>query len=357
MMYHKVFKEIFFKLSPEVSHNISEYGLRILPYCPFSSRYYLSKVIKNPILSQSILGINFNNPVGLGAGFDKNGTMIKAISLLGFGFTEIGTITREKQKGNIRPRLFRFEEEESIQNSMGFNNNGVYHIMPNIKKLYPYNIPIGVNIGKSKSTELEYAVEDYKELIKISHQYCDYIVINISSPNTKKLRDLENESFIKKIFTIAKKITTKPILLKISPDMIAENAIRLSLVAVEHGANGIIANNTTQDYSILKNSKNFGGISGEAMREKSYKFFKDIAIELYNKTILISVGGVNSGEEAYKRIKAGASLVQLYSGLIFKGPSLVNNINKTLIELLNNDNLQNISEAIGLDYMNRFNDK
>ena len=350
MLYNKVFKKLLFKINPEISHTISEYGLRISTYCPFITKYCLSKNVNSTILSQSLFGINFNNPVGLAAGFDKNGTMIKAMPLLGFGFTEIGTITIDRQKGNKKPRLFRFEESESIQNSMGFNNSGVCHIIPNLKKLYPYKIPIGINIGKSKSTPIEEATKDYIELIKISNQYCDYIVINISSPNTEKLRNLENEDFIKKIFILARKITQKPILLKISPDILVENAIRLSLVAIEYGASGIIATNTTQNYSILKNSKNFGGISGEALKDKSYKFFRSISQELYNKTILISVGGINSGEEAYRRIKAGASLIQLYSGLIFKGPSLINDINNSLIQLLKQDNLTHISEAVGLDF-------
>jgi dihydroorotate dehydrogenase len=209
---------------------------------------------------------------------------------------------------------------------------------------------MGINIGKNKLTFEEDALDDYEILFRAFKNYGDYIVINISSPNTPGLRDLQNEAFIKAIFTMAKEITTQPVLLKIAPDMEPEAAIALCKTAVEAGAAGIIATNTTIDYSLTPHAKDFGGISGALLTEKSYQLFKAIGKELYGKTLLISVGGIDSAEEAYRRIKAGASLVQVYSMLVYRGPALIKEINEGLIKLLQKDGYKHISEAIGADY-------
>jgi len=275
--------------------------------------------------------------------------MIRAMQILGFGFSEIGTITPKPQKGNPKPRMFRHVEEESIQNAMGFNNDGLFKIQKRLKKRYPFTTPIGVNIGKNKLTPESDAIDDYTTLIKALHNLGDYMIINISSPNTPGLRDLQNEEFITKLFQEAKKITTKPILLKIAPDMELTDAVNLTKMAVKCGADGIIATNTTIDYSLVKNPKSIGGLSGAVLKEKSFKIFEAIAKELYGKTILISVGGVDSAKEAYKRIKAGASLVQILSGLVFHGPNMIMNINKELTELIIADGYKNITQAIGAD--------
>jgi len=301
------------------------------------------------MLTQELFGREFANPVGLGAGFDKNGQYITSMPTLGFGHTEIGTVTPLPQKGNPKPRLFRLVSQNSIQNAMGFNNKGAEYMLKRLKKLYFFDYPIGVNIGKNKLTSEENALDDYKILFETFKDHGDYIVINISSPNTPGLRDLQNEKFIKDIFTIAKKITTQPVLLKIAPDMTPKDAITLCKSAIDAGAAGIIATNTTIDYSLSDDpeTKDFGGISGKLLKEKSFKLFESIAKELHNKTLLISVGGIDSAEEAYRRIKAGATLVQVYSMLVYKGPSLIRDINLGLIELLKADGYNHISEAIG----------
>jgi dihydroorotate dehydrogenase len=306
--------------------------------------------INNSMLTQELFGTTFHNPIGLGAGFDKNATMVKAMVAMGFGYTEIGTMTPKPQAGNPKPRLFRYPEEESIQNAMGFNNKGAYEVIQNLKKVYPYSIPIGASIGKNKLTAEIDALKDYETLIKSFKDISDYMVVNISSPNTPNLRDLQNEEFIKAVFSMAKDITNTPILLKIAPDMEVDTAIALCNTAVEYGADGIVATNTTQDYSLLPNPKDFGGISGAVMSDKSYELFKRISRELYDKTTLISVGGISDAQDAYRRIKAGASLIQILSGFIFKGPSMCKNINEELIELLKEDGYSNISEAIGVDF-------
>jgi len=304
------------------------------------------------MLKQEIFGRTFQNPVGLGAGFDKDGQYITAMPTMGFGFTEIGTVTPRPQDGNPKPRLFRLIEDNSIQNAMGFNNKGSHYMLQQLKKLYFFDYPIGINIGKNKITPESEALSDYETLFKAFKAYGDYIVINISSPNTPGLRDLQNENFINAVFALAKEITSQPVLLKIAPDMEPEDAVMLCKTAVEAGAAGIIATNTTIDYSLTDSpsKKDFGGISGALLTEKSYQLFKAIGQELYGKTLLISVGGIDSAEEAYKRIKAGASLVQVYSMLIYKGPALIKEINEGLITLLKKDGYNHISEAIGADY-------
>ena len=344
-------KKILFNFEPETAHTLAGFGLRVLPCCPpllhrVAKHYFVS----DAMLTQSYFGKTFQNPVGLGAGFDKNGQYITAMPALGFGFTEIGTVTPEPQDGNPKPRLFRLVDDRSIQNAMGFNNKGKEYMRKQLDKLYFFDYPIGINIGKNKTTDEAYALKDYEVLFETFRGYGDYIVINISSPNTPGLRDLQNEAFIKDIFAMAKKITNQPVLLKIAPDMTAEDAIALCHTAVNAGASGIIATNTTIDYSLTPHAKDFGGISGALLTEKSYQLFRAIGKALYGKTLLISVGGIDSAEEAYRRIKAGASLIQVYSMLIYKGPALIKEINQGLITLLKKDGYTHISEAIGADW-------
>jgi len=344
-------KKILFKLDPECAHTLVGFGLRALGGCTPLMRCIKEKnFVSHPILTQELFGQTFSNPVGLGAGFDKNGEYILATPALGFGFTEIGTVTPKPQEGNSKPRLFRLIEEQSIQNAMGFNNKGSYYMLRKLKKLYFFDYPIGINIGKNKITPESEALSDYETLIRAFKDEGSYIVINISSPNTPGLRDLQNEAFITTLFTMARGITQKPILLKIAPDMEAQDAISLCKVAIEAGASGIIATNTTIDYSLTPNAKDFGGISGALLKEKSYELFRALGKEFYGKTILISVGGIDSAEEAYRRVKAGASLVQLYSSLIYKGPALTSQINRGLIHSLKADGYAHISEAVGADW-------
>ena len=344
-------KKILFKLDPETAHSVAGFGLRIAAHCPLILRSMKNtNFVTEPIITQEIFGRTFQNPVGLGAGFDKDGQYITAMPTLGFGFTEIGTVTPKPQDGNAKPRLFRLIEDSSIQNAMGFNNKGKDFMLQQLNKLYFFDYPIGINIGKNKLTSEEDALNDYETLFRTFKEYGDYIVINISSPNTPGLRDLQNEQFIKDIFALAKEITDQPVLLKIAPDMTAEDAIALCNTAVDAGAAGIIATNTTIDYSLTEHAKDFGGISGALLTEKSYQLFRSIGKELYGKTLLISVGGIDSAEEAYRRIKAGASLVQVYSMLIYKGPALIKEINEGLVKLLQADGYTHISEAIGADW-------
>ncbi|MCL4433006.1 MAG: quinone-dependent dihydroorotate dehydrogenase [Epsilonproteobacteria bacterium] len=350
MIDYESLKPWLFKLQPENAHTLGAIALRGAGLCPPLLNHFITKYfVTHPSLTQEIFGRTFLNPVGLAAGFDKNATMIEGTLAMGFGFTEIGTLTPKPQEGNPRPRLWRHIEEESLQNAMGFNNDGLFRISHRLKNVYPFSSPIGVNIGKNKLTSEENTLKDYTTLIKALHPYADYMVINISSPNTPGLRDLQNEEFIAQLFQTAKTLTSKPILLKIAPDMSEDQAVALCVHAVESGADGIIATNTTVDYSLLSDPEDIGGISGEVLRERSFYIFDAIARELYGKTTLISVGGISTPEEAYRRIRAGASLVQLYSSLIFKGPEVVEDINTGLIDLLVQDGYTSITQAIGAD--------
>jgi len=350
-MKYSDFKNIIFKLDPEDAHHYAEFSIRNF-ISPFP--YLLKKIsdeykVEDKRLSQQILGTIFKNPVGIGAGFDKNATMVKGLEAVGFGAVEFGTLTPLPQEGNPRPRLFRYPKQNSIQNAMGFNNDGSKIVKKRVRELYPYSIPLGANIGKNKLTSQEEALSDYEKLILDFCEVSDYIVINISSPNTPGLRDLQNEEFIKSIFEMGVSKTQKPILLKIAPDLEVKDAIDMCQIALDSGASGIIATNTTIDYSLLEGAKDFGGVSGEVLKEKSFKLFQALASEFYGKTTLISVGGIDSGEEAYRRIKAGASLIQVLSALIFEGPTLVKEINQTILRLMDEDGYYHISEAIGAD--------
>jgi len=350
MLPYDTLKPWLFKLQPETAHHVVAALLQAANYCPAAFNPWLKKhFVADGILSQELFGRTFANPVGLGAGFDKNATMIRGIQALGFGFTEIGTVTPLPQPGNPKPRMFRHIEEETIQNAMGFNNDGMEQVRLRLRERYPFTTPIGVNIGKNKTTGEADAIADYTKLIRGLHELGDYMVINISSPNTPGLRDLQNEAFITELFERAKAITAKPILLKIAPDMTEEQAVALTSLAVEKGADGIIATNTTVDYALVRHPEAIGGLSGKVLTEKSFAIFDAVAKALYGKTVLISVGGIDSAEEAYRRIRAGASLVQIYSALVFKGPDLIGDINRGLAGLLRRDGFGNITEAVGAD--------
>lgn len=349
MLTYQKLKKIMFKLEPEKAHLLAECAMRFTGnYAPFLLNFLASKYfVSDSKLQTELFDITFPNPVGIAAGFDKNATMFKALSALGFGFIEYGTITPKPQSGNTKPRLFRYLEANSLQNAMGFNNDGMSKVSKRVQKLYPYTTPLIANIGKNKLTNVEMAIEDYKELVKTFSFLSDLIVINLSSPNTPGLRDLQNEEFVKNLFVECTKLTKKPILLKISPDLEQKEAIQLCQIAIDSGAKGIVATNTTVDYSLIKGARDFGGISGEVLKEKSFALFEALAKEFYKKTKLISVGGISSAEDVYKRLQAGASLVEVYSSFIFQGPIINKNINTGLLKLMEKDGFSSLNEVIG----------
>lgn len=346
MIDYEKLKGVIFKLDPELAHMLAENLLIVGSKVPYLLDSMISKnFITDGAISQSIFGREFLNPVGLAAGFDKNCTMIDGLYALGFGFVEIGTITPLPQVGNSKPRLFRHIKESSLQNGMGFNNDGALKVKSRLKKCYPNVIPLGVNIGKNKNQND--ALKDYIDLIREFEALSDYLVINVSSPNTPNLRDLLNIDFIKELLSRAKEITNKPIAIKLSPDITIDSALELSSVAVESGASAIIATNTTVDYSLVENPKDFGGISGSVLKKRSQEMLAEISKILFDKTTIISVGGIDSKEEAFLRLELGASLIQIYSSLVFNGPSFVREINEYILEMVKASGASNIKEIIG----------
>lgn len=348
MSLYKQLSPYIFKFDPEFTHNIVSFGLSRIAPLPLVQDYLAHKYcVVDEALRVEVAGLRFYNPVGIAAGFDKNATMVRGLSTLGFGFVEVGTITHNPQEGNPKPRIFRYEREKSIQNMMGFNNAGSGSVSERLKALYPYALPIGVNIGKNKLVAQEDSLKSYEYALLDLLEVGDYYVFNLSSPNTPNLRDLQNVSFVQELFSLVRTHTNKPLFLKISPDMDADSMLEVVQTSIESGANGIIVSNTTIDYSVLPHARQSGGISGEALREKSKEILRILAESFFGQTLLVSVGGIDSAKEAYERIKLGASLVQVLSAMVFEGPALCRNINQGLLELLAQDGYTTLTQAIG----------
>ena len=343
-------KPIIYKIDPETAHNIVEAVFKTTRRCPLFFNWLIEKnFVSDLILNQKIWNLEFKNPVGVAAGFDKNATMVPAWPVMGFGWGEIGAVTPKAQEGNEKPRSWRWVEYEAIQNAYGFNNDGVEVIKKRLKKIYPFVLPIGANIGKNKTTPEDKAIEDYKILVRELKDVVDFFVVNISSPNTPGLRDLLNAEFISTLFKELKSLTSKPILIKFSPDMEDDDIRNLANLSVINGADGIIVTNTTIKYDLINSPVKRGGISGKPLARRSFEVLKIVSNEVFGKVPIISVGGIDSAEEAYKRIRAGASLIQIYTAIIYKGPGIVRDINLGLIELLKKDGFNHISEAVGVD--------
>ncbi|PUD47785.1 quinone-dependent dihydroorotate dehydrogenase [Helicobacter pylori] len=349
-MLYSLLKKYLFSLDAEDAHEKVCKILRMLSSSPFLCGLIDSQWgYKNPKLENEILGLHFPNPLGLAAGFDKNASMLRALTAFGFGYLEAGTLTNEAQVGNERPRLFRHIEEESLQNAMGFNNYGAILGVRSFKRFAPYKTPIGINLGKNKRIEQVHALEDYKAVLNKCLDIGDYYTFNLSSPNTPNLRDLQNKAFVHELFCMAKEMTHKPLFLKIAPDLETDDMLEIVNSAIEAGAHGIIATNTTIDKSLVFAPKEMGGLSGKCLTKKSREVFKELAKAFFNKSVLVSVGGISDAKEAYERIKMGASLLQIYSTFIYNGPNLCQNILKDLVKLLQKDGFLSVKEAIGAD--------
>ena len=314
--------------------------------------------LDNPILNQHILGLDFSNPIGLAAGFDKNAEVINPVLNLGFGFIEVGTITPKPQIGNNKPRIFRLKEDEAIINHLGFNNKGTEKILSRLEKFNLSNLNsglIGINIGKNKDSKNP--VEDYCYCLEKLGNLGHYIAINISSPNTPRLREMQLRGNIEILVkNIQKKqnehlnLKEKPIFFKISPDLNDEQLRDVALIALANNISGLIIGNSTTERSknlISKNKNEIGGLSGRPLFVKSTICLRKMYSLTNGQIPLIGVGGVSSGNECYEKIKAGANLIQLYTALIFKGPAIVPKIKKELIDLIKTDGFKNIKDVVG----------
>jgi len=339
-------------LPPETAHEIT---IKLLKS---NFTFQKNKIEKFKSLKQTIFGIDFFNPIGLAAGFDKNAEVIKPMLSYGFGFIEVGTVTPKPQKGNPKPRVFRLLEDEAVINHLGFNNKGSEKILTNLKSFYNSkndNGVVGINIGKNKSTHND--IDDYLYCIEKLGSFGNYITINISSPNTPGLRDLQLrgriETLIKKIQTKQFEIeylNNKPIFIKISPDLDDEQLRDIALMALANNVNGLIISNSTikRPKTLISSLKNeVGGLSGKPIFIDSTIILKKMYSLTNGQIPLIGVGGITSGHECYEKIKAGATLVQLYTALVYHGPKIINNIIKELNGLILTDGFKNISEVIG----------
>ena len=337
-MYKKIILPVLFLFDPEKVHNFTFLLFKIFLNIPFVG-FLVQKIysVDNKKLSKKLFGIEFKNPVGLAAGFDKNAKLYNELSRFGFGFIEIGTVTPIAQPGNPKKRLFRLTNDQGIINRMGFNNDGMHKIAARLKK--NKNILIGGNIGKNKATPNDKAVNDYLLCFNYLFDYVDYFVVNVSSPNTPNLRELQNTNFLRVILDSLnkenlKKSKTKPILIKISPDLSKENLLEIVDLAISLKIDGIIATNTTinRDDLTSKNINESGGSSGKPLANKSNEVIRFISDRSNGKMPIIGVGGIHSAKDAIDKIKAGADLVQIYTGFIYEGPSLIKSINKALVE-------------------------
>jgi dihydroorotate dehydrogenase len=299
--------------------------------------------VKDKRLERNLFGLKFENPVGLAAGFDKDGKYFRTMSKLGFGFIELGTVTPKPQIGNPQPRLFRLKEDEAIINRMGFNNEGVGALVERLKAGKPKNLIIGGNIGKNKVTPNEKASEDYTYAFEQLFPYVDYFVVNVSSPNTPNLRDLQEKEPLTKLLSLLQELNQqkpqpKPILLKIAPDLTDTQLDDIIEIVADTKIDGVIATNTTISRAGLKESDasikaiGNGGLSGQPLTNRSTEVIRYLYQKSNKKMTIIGVGGIASAREAQEKLAAGAALVQVYSGLIYEGPTLIRKINKALLK-------------------------
>ena len=336
-MYKKIISPFLFLFDPEKIHTFTFFMIKVffkIPILGFIIESFYK--VESPKLTRKLFGLNFENPVGIAAGFDKNATHISEFEKFGFGFIEIGTVTPKPQQGNPKKRLFRLKEDSAIINRMGFNNDGVAKIKNRLKK--KHKVLIGGNIGKNKITPNSQAKNDYLICFKDLYNYVDYFVINVSSPNTPGLRELQSKEFLNDLFNDlnklrSKEIIKKPILIKISPDLSKEKILEILEVIDTNNIDGIIATNTTIDYPNLKskNKNETGGLSGAPLYDKSNEVISFISKKTSGKLPIIGVGGISTPEQAVKKIEAGAHLIQLYTGIIYEGPGIVRKINKKLL--------------------------
>lgn len=362
-MYTKLAKPVLFRMDPEHAHHFTLNGMKRAARIPgaLSVMKRMYGVPRSPELAQKLWELDFSNPIGLAAGLDKNAQAVEGFSAMGFGFMEVGTVTPLAQPGNELPRLFRLPEDLALINRMGFNNVGADQLAVNLTHLRERTIPVAVNIGKNKNTPNEQAEEDYRKCIRRLYAHADFFVVNISSPNTPGLRSLQFGDDLKRLLAAVKdelgNVSKQPqggiipVLVKIAPDMSQEELETAVGTIAEAEISGIIATNTTLSREGLKHrhAKESGGLSGRPLTDKSTEVIRTVRRMTGRKLPIIGSGGVFTAEDAYAKIKAGASLVEVYTALIYEGPGLVKEINKGLLSLLQRDGLSHISQAVGAD--------
>ena len=341
MFYQNILKPLLFLVNPERAHSIVVHGLRLMMKIPgVSFVFQLVYGFKHKNLEREVFGLRFENPVGLAAGFDKNAYLVDEYANLGFGFIEVGTVTPKAQAGNPTPRLFRLPKDEALINRMGFNNEGMFAMQKRLASRKS-KVIVGGNLGKNKVTPNEEAEEDYCLSFETLFNDVDYFAVNVSSPNTPNLRALQEKEPLKKLLMRLQKLNQskqkpKPILLKIAPDLTNEQLDDVIEIVLETNLAGIIATNTTLSREGLKSSvglsNEMGGLSGRPLRERSTEVIAYLHNKSKGKIPIIGVGGIHSAEDAIEKLKAGACLIQLYTGFIYEGPGLIKEINQAILK-------------------------
>ena len=350
MILYNLFRSLVFLLPAEKAHYFTVNLLKLSLKVPFSKLLFKKLFcLESPLIQRTVFGIDFPNPIGLAAGFDKNATCFNEMEYCGFGFVEIGTVTPLAQDGNDKPRLFRLKKDKAIINRMGFNNNGMAEAVENLKRKSPGSkLIIGGNIGKNKITSNENAIDDYIVSFKALFEYVDYFVVNVSSPNTPDLRALQEKEPLKKILTALQLVNEsypkkKPLLLKIAPDLSNEQLDDIIEIMLELKMDGIVATNTTiqrtglvaDDLQVEKIGA--GGLSGKPLSQRSTEVIRYIHQKSKGAFPIMGVGGIHSVEDALEKLDAGATLLQIYTGFIYEGPMLNKRINKAILSRLNNE--------------------
>lgn len=343
-MYKLIIRPILFLFDPEDVHHFTFTMVRVMNRLGFGGIFRSIYKSKNEKLKRELFGLTFPNPVGLAAGFDKNAKLYKELSNFGFGFIEIGTVTPKAQPGNPKKRLFRLKKDSAIINRMGFNNAGVSEVVEQLKKNNPSKalvdrVLIGGNIGKYRSTPIHEAASDYLICFDALFDHVDYFVVNVSSPNTPNLRELQKKEPLTALLHAlqnrnSERTSRKPILLKIAPDLTNDQLLDIIAIVSETKIDGVIATNTTiaREGLVSENKKEDGGLSGKPLSARSTEVIKFLSDKSNKAFPIIGVGGIHSAEDAMEKLNAGASLVQLYTGFIYEGPSLVRSINKALLK-------------------------
>jgi len=338
-----------FTLDPEAAHDLA---IKSLKFNFIPKNFF--QVENEEMLSTKLFKKNLKNPIGLAAGFDKSAEVYNSLFKLGFGFVEVGTITPKRQFGNPKPRVFRLEKDKALINRLGFNNDGIDAVTERLKKDKPEEF-LGINIGPNKDTKDK--ALDFLECFDSLNKFANYITVNISSPNTVGLRDFHEEKLLSELLNkllemkIKQKITC-PIALKLSPDIKDSEITNINEMILKYKIDGVILTNTTNQNrdDLLDSSRNeIGGLSGQPLRKLSLKFIKKFYKSNKGKIPIIGVGGIDSGQSAFEKIAAGATVVQLYTGMVYKGPGVVKNIKKELIEILKKEKIKNIQQAIGIN--------
>lgn len=344
---YKLLKPFLFLMQPEKAHYFTVDLLKFTLAIPIVGSLFRSFYkVEDKRLERELFGLKFKNPVGLAAGFDKDGKAFRAMSALGFGFIEVGTVTPKGQAGNPQPRLFRLPQDEALINRMGFNNAGMEAMTERLKGKRPEGLIVGGNIGKNKVTPNEEAANDYTLCFNALFPYVDYFVVNVSSPNTPNLRALQDKEPLTRLLSGLQKLNQekdkpKPILLKIAPDLTNEQLDDIIDIVKETETAGVIATNTTISRDGLSTAEakvqniGNGGLSGQPVKERSTEVIRYLHEKSGGALTIIGVGGIASAADALEKLNAGASLVQVYSGLVYAGPSLVKDINKGILQAMN----------------------